>query len=51
MTTFSEKYGYVTFRTAVFREDMPAEVMNAVYSCFDDLRSRYDDNMRYNYLF
>lgn len=49
MTTFSERYGYVTPRTAVIREDMPTEVMNAVCSCFNDLLSRYDDYMHYNY--
>ena len=49
MATFSERYGYVTPRTAVIREDMPTEVMNAVCSCFNDLLSRYDDYMHYNY--
>ena len=49
MTTFSERYGYVTPRTAVIREDMPIEVMNAVCSCFNDLQSRYNDYMHYNY--
>ena len=49
MTTFSERYGYVTPRTAVIRENMPTEVMNAVCSCFNDLQSRYDDYMHYKY--
>ena len=49
MATFSERYGYVTPRTAVIREDMPTDVINAVCSCFNDLKSRYNDYMHYNY--
>lgn len=49
MATFSERYGYVTPRTAVIREDMPTDVINAVCSCFSDLKSRYNDYMHYNY--
>ena len=49
MATFSERYGYVTPRTAVIREDMPTDVINAVCSCFNDLQSRYNDYMHYNY--
>ena len=49
MATFSERYGYVTPRTAVIREDMPTDVINAVCSCFNGLQSRYNDYMHYNY--
>lgn len=49
MATFSERYGYVTPRTAVIREDMPTDVINAVCSCFNDLQSRYHAYMYYNY--
>lgn len=49
MSTFSERYGYVTPRESVIKEDMPQEVVNAVCSCLDDLRANYDGNMHYNY--
>ena len=49
MNTFSERYGYVAPRNAVIKEDMPAEVVNAVYNCFKDLKADYSIYMRYTY--
>lgn len=49
MNTFSERYGYVTPRTAFIKEDMPVEVINAVYNCFEDLKVKYDGYMYYSY--
>lgn len=49
MSTFSERYGYVSPRNAVIREDMPLEVVNAVYNCFKDLQADYNVYMRYTY--
>lgn len=49
MNTFSERYGYVAPKNAVIKEDMPAEVVNAVCNCFEDLKANYDSCMYYNY--
>lgn len=49
MSTFSERYGYVSPQAILIKEDMPQEVVNAVCSCLDDLRANYDANMHYNY--
>jgi hypothetical protein len=41
MAKFSERYGYVSPKSVLIREEMPTEIVNAICTCYDLLKENF----------